>query len=126
MTATPENAADRERRIQEHAYRTFVALEEVNAEYGDMRAMPAFPKDVPCRAEGVDPRLWDASSVDDLPESRARESFLRVMAHALCADCPVMDACGAWALFNDEPENIWGGMTPGERLEIRLRDDLAC
>jgi hypothetical protein len=38
-------------------------------------------------------------------------------AKALCADCPVLEACRAWALTRPDPCHILiaGGMTPAER-----------
>lgn len=36
-------------------------------------------------------------------------------AKPLCARCPVMEACGQWAIDTKEPAGIWGGMTPKER-----------
>lgn len=38
-------------------------------------------------------------------------------AKPLCARCPVMQACGQWAIDNDERGGIWGGMTPKERRD---------
>lgn len=122
----PYESADLfERRAQQHAERLNRAVEEVTTEYPDFRDMPVIPKDAPCRAEGVDPRLWDAASVDEVTLTRAGESWFRIVARTLCADCPVWDACLAWALDAKEPEGIWGGTTPSERLEILNRDDLA-
>jgi WhiB family redox-sensing transcriptional regulator len=122
MTYLPEPADLTERRAQEQAHRTMAAIEEISVEYGDVREMPSIPKAVPCRRDGADPRLWDAPSVDDAPESRAKESFLQIVARTLCAGCPVLDECLAWALNNDEPEGIWGGTTPTERMNIRTSD----
>ena len=38
----------------------------------------------------------------------------------VCAGCPVMAECRAWAL-EFGPDGIWGGMTAGERLPLRRR-----
>lgn len=32
-----------------------------------------------------------------------------------CMDCPVMEACGLYAVTAPEQSGIWGGMTPAER-----------
>lgn len=37
------------------------------------------------------------------------------LAASLCLDCPVMEACGLYAVTAPEPSGIWGGMTPAER-----------
>ena len=38
---------------------------------------------------------------------------------ALCAGCPVRMPCLQFALDNNEPHGIWGGMTPDERDQMR-------
>ena len=123
MTFLPEPTDLAERRAQQQANQTMRALEEINVEYADMRQMPVFPKDVPCRKDGADPRLWDAPSVDDQAESRARESWMRIMARTVCAGCPAVEACLTWALEAQEPEGIWGATTPGERLDMLTQDE---
>ena len=40
-------------------------------------------------------------------------------AKALCAECQVKDECLRFALDNDEPEGVWGGLTTAERQLIR-------
>ncbi|MCM2427364.1 WhiB family transcriptional regulator [Streptomyces sp. RKAG337] len=39
------------------------------------------------------------------------------LAKPLCARCPVMEACGQWAIEHNERGGIWGGMTPKERRD---------
>ncbi|MGE9809082.1 MULTISPECIES: WhiB family transcriptional regulator [unclassified Janibacter] len=51
---------------------------------------------VPCRVE--DPELWFADTPADVE-----------FAKALCATCPVRDACLASALDRAEPWGVWGG-----------------
>ncbi|MFJ1969672.1 WhiB family transcriptional regulator [Streptomyces sp. NPDC087903] len=41
-------------------------------------------------------------------------------ARAVCHRCPVMTACGSWALRNGEGHGVWGGMTAAERRALRL------
>ena len=36
-------------------------------------------------------------------------------AKALCKDCPLLRACGEYALAANESEGIWAGMNPSER-----------
>jgi len=40
-------------------------------------------------------------------------------AKALCSDCPLRPACARQALDNDEKWGTWGGLTAGERLQLR-------
>lgn len=42
-------------------------------------------------------------------------------AKAICADCPVIQQCAAWALADHGLEGVLGGMTAGERDRIRTR-----
>ena len=42
-------------------------------------------------------------------------------AKAICATCPVADACLTWAVETNQSEGIWGGHTPKERRAIRRR-----
>jgi WhiB family redox-sensing transcriptional regulator len=44
-------------------------------------------------------------------------------AKAICARCPVIDACVRHALTVDERDGVWGGMTEEER--IKLKSDAA-
>ena len=38
---------------------------------------------------------------------------------AICARCPVMTACRAYAILTEQEYGIWGGLSPGERRTIR-------
>ena len=40
-------------------------------------------------------------------------------AKALCSDCPLRAACAQQAIDNDETAGTWGGLTAGERLQLR-------
>jgi WhiB family redox-sensing transcriptional regulator len=51
---------------------------------------------LPCRVS--DPDLWFAESPADLEQAKA-----------LCADCPLREACLAAALERAEPWGVWGG-----------------
>ncbi|WP_062996783.1 WhiB family transcriptional regulator [Nocardia mikamii] len=46
---------------------------------------------------------------DDAPEPAKR----------VCARCPVLTRCRDHAITSHEPHGIWGGLTPGERMEYR-------
>lgn len=51
---------------------------------------------IPCRRE--DPELWFAESPADVERAKA-----------LCASCPVVEACLAGAIERGEPWGVWGG-----------------
>lgn len=42
------------------------------------------------------------------------------LAKQLCSTCPVVAECAAYAL-KWEPSGIWGGLTAGERRQLRRR-----
>ncbi len=42
-------------------------------------------------------------------------------AKAVCAVCPVREACLQYALFTNQTEGVWGGMTGPERRRLRRR-----
>jgi len=42
-------------------------------------------------------------------------------ARQFCDICPVMFECLKSALDNNETDGIWGGMTPGERLDLKSK-----
>ena len=44
-------------------------------------------------------------------------------AKALCARCPVLQACRTHALTVREPYGVWGGLTEQEREEIYRQQD---
>lgn len=44
-----------------------------------------------------------------------------VKAKAVCATCPVADACLTWAIETNQSEGIWGGHTAKERRKLRRR-----
>jgi hypothetical protein len=39
-------------------------------------------------------------------------------AKAICQSCPVIQACGEWALETREPDGVWGGMSEKERSNL--------
>jgi WhiB family redox-sensing transcriptional regulator len=42
-------------------------------------------------------------------------------AKAICAGCPVRDACLNWALSTHQDDGVWGGLTDTERRRLRRR-----
>lgn len=55
-----------------------------------------FGHEMPCQAN--DPELWFAERPDDVE-----------FAKALCAECPLQQACLAGAAERREPWGVWGG-----------------
>lgn len=47
------------------------------------------------------------------------------MARQLCQKCPVKDLCADFAVENREPHGLWGGLSPKERLKIRVANGSA-
>lgn len=46
------------------------------------------------------------------------------VAKQICASCPVRIECLAYALENNEPDGVWGGLDEGERRRVRRRREL--
>ncbi|QHG85511.1 WhiB family transcriptional regulator (plasmid) [Rhodococcus rhodochrous] len=40
-------------------------------------------------------------------------------AKSICAVCPVIMACRDHAMSANEPDGVWGGLTPSERMRLR-------
>jgi WhiB family redox-sensing transcriptional regulator len=64
----------------------------------------------------ADPSLFFHPERERGPARRLRD----VSALAVCADCPVVDACRSHALSVREPYGVWGGTTEGERERLRF------
>lgn len=62
-----------------------------------------------CR--GADPELFFPDA--PFPDQEAR-------AKAICATCPVIAECRAYAVRAGESEGIWGGLTTAERRRLRF------
>ncbi|WP_406318715.1 WhiB family transcriptional regulator [Streptosporangium sp. NBC_01639] len=62
-----------------------------------------------CRAS--DPELFFPLAQSADQEARAK---------AVCAGCPVLADCRAYAVRAAEPEGIWGGLTVQERRNLRF------
>lgn len=51
------------------------------------------------------------------------QSELYTYARVLCASCEVIEACAEWGIKHEE-HGMWGGLTPDERMAIRIRDGI--
>lgn len=78
---------------------------------------PSGSRELPCHT--VDPDLWFAESPADVETAKA-----------LCAPCPLREACLAGALDRREPWGVWGGelvlsgiVVPRKRPRGRPRKD---
>lgn len=71
---------------------------------------PAWQASAACRGE--DPAMFFPEKGDNGTAARAK---------AICADCPVMAECLAFAVArtHNEDVGVWGGMSTSERREIR-------
>lgn len=82
--------------------------------------MPDFSDRLACWGR-ADDMVADSTN----PHARQRQEQ---RAKAICAECPVLDRCRAWALHHDDdlwPVMVVGGMTPGERRRARFGSE-AC
>lgn len=75
--------------------------------------IPAFADDrQACNKPDRDPEDWFPGRGKDGQAATTR-------AKAVCADCPIRDACLAYALPIAALVGIWGGTTTGERAALR-------
>jgi WhiB family transcriptional regulator, redox-sensing transcriptional regulator len=70
--------------------------------------IPAWRQRAACR--GVDPDIFYPVTDEDAEDAKA-----------ICAQCPVQQACLEWALSSREREGVWGGATERERRRIIRR-----
>lgn len=61
---------------------------------------------------GTDPALW-------FPSEERRPHSHTDRARTICAGCGVRRECLDYALTTPEPDGIWGGLTPEERLKLK-------
>lgn len=76
----------------------------------EIEEAPVIP---PCQTS--DPDAW-FGAVDPL-ETFHTATYKE--AKKLCGMCPVQDTCLAYAMEANEPEGVWGGLTPDERKKMR-------
>lgn len=69
--------------------------------------------DAACR--GTDTDVFFPRSDDDAGEAKA-----------ICAGCPVGEACLEWAITTRQPEGVFGGLTPTERHRVVRRRQKAA
>lgn len=68
-----------------------------------------------------DPDAWFSTDTGGM-----RENYYDLRAaKAGCEACPVKLLCLEFALINEEEFGIWGGMTPGERVKFRTKNQLS-
>ena len=68
--------------------------------------------DAACRGQDVE-LFYNADA-----ERGARKRHRKAAAKAICAGCPVAEACLAWAVGVGEPHGIWGGLSAEERQDL--------
>ncbi|HEX7107560.1 MAG TPA: WhiB family transcriptional regulator [Acidothermaceae bacterium] len=73
--------------------------------------MSEWRDDAACRDE--DPELF--FPIGHGPAAQAQIAA----AKAVCARCPVVRECLAWALENGQDAGVWGGLTEEERRALR-------
>ena len=71
-----------------------------------------------------DPKEWrslaacrDVDTAVFFPETESEVAA----AKAVCATCPVRDACLDFALITRQDDGVWGGLDENERRRIRRR-----
>lgn len=77
----------------------------------------------------IEPWMVDAACRDADPEiyySVSRTDFITAEAKAVCARCPVVSNCLAYAFERNEQWGIWGGLTTEERLNVKRRAEYAA
>jgi WhiB family redox-sensing transcriptional regulator len=62
------------------------------------------------RCRGVDPVVFHPVNEDDADEAKA-----------ICALCPVREACLEYAIEAREKDGVWGGLTARERRRVIRR-----
>lgn len=71
-----------------------------------------------CAKPGADPEMWTGEEEKNLTRYQGDRSLKR-QAINICHECPVIQACGSYALRHPELSGIWGGMDEKRRTEIR-------
>ncbi|MFD3583650.1 WhiB family transcriptional regulator [Streptomyces sp. NPDC058683] len=66
-----------------------------------------------CR--GMDSSVFFSPPGEQGAEKRTRENEAR----AVCRRCPVIEACAWTAIRGPEPYGVWGGMSEGDRRQLR-------
>jgi WhiB family redox-sensing transcriptional regulator len=74
---------------------------------------PSWRVQAQCRGDNA-VHFFAPSHFERKPEKDLREG----QARALCAACPVRDRCLDYALTQQEPHGIWGGLNELERRRL--------
>ncbi|HEY7565342.1 MAG TPA: WhiB family transcriptional regulator [Acidimicrobiia bacterium] len=61
----------------------------------------------------------DTPGVDFFPSPEDVQGI--AMAKAVCANCPVVEDCLAYAIETRQSEGVWGGHTTKERTKLRRK-----
>ncbi len=72
------------------------------------RSTTAWQQAASCR--GIDPAIFHPETDEDADEAKA-----------ICAMCPVREACLEYALVVREKLGVWGGLTERERRRVLRR-----
>ncbi len=80
--------------------------------------------------DGISWRLRAACAGEDLelffPVGSSGPAIVQIAtAKAICARCPVREACLRYAVTTGQAHGIWGGMTEDERRGMRYRERLS-
>lgn len=91
----------------------------------DMASMPRIPPSAPCLLPDANPNDWHPpygkhASADLIGLDQS--GVIDEVAAWLCEGCPVLEACGDWALANLKQEGIMGGMTHDTRKRVRVKE----
>lgn len=76
-------------------------------------AIEQAPSIPPCQT--TDPELW--FGINGREDGYYQANYKT--AKELCAKCPVQNLCLSYALAANEPEGVWGGLSPYERRKMR-------
>lgn len=87
--------------------------------FEDVGASTLWPWRLRAACRDADAALFYAPDGELGPRRRAREA----QAKAICAGCPVIRQCAAYAIRCGERYGIWGGMSERERAALALRPD---
>jgi hypothetical protein len=76
------------------------------------KAIEEAPVIPPCQV--TDPELWfGIEKIDGSYQADYRQ------AKQLCNSCPVQNICAKYAISANEPDGVWGGLSPKERQKMR-------
>lgn len=68
-----------------------------------------------CNQIGGDDFFYEDMERGEVKDARIQRAL------AICAQCPVIDACRQFALDTEQNYGIWGGMTQEQRAKLRKK-----